>query len=182
MEHDTEKGTRDEKDPRVLLERAGCPPNVVRHSEAVAALAGAIASRIPGCDLELVRKGALLHDIGRSITHGIRHAYEGALLARRMGVEEEVCEIIRTHVGGGITAPEAAAMGLPREDFVPRTLEAKVVAHADNLIADTVRRRLADAVNAYLERGLRRAAERIGKLHEELSSRAGIDIDEIGRD
>lgn len=85
-------------------------------------------------DAALVEAGALLHDLGRSRTHGIRHAVVGGRIAREMGLPEALVRIIERHIGAGIPAEEAGEIGLPRGDYVPETLEEKIVAYADKLI------------------------------------------------
>jgi len=87
--------------------------------------------------------------------------------------------IIERHIGAGILKDEAAGLGLPERDYVPETLEEKIVAHADNLIAGDKRVTVKDAVADLTRRGLKDAAVRTIKLHEELSQIAGIDVDKI---
>jgi uncharacterized protein len=86
-------------------------------------------------DRELVRLGGLLHDIGRSRTHGIEHALAGGDIARGLGLSEELINIIERHIGAGITAAEAERLGLPKKDYLPLTPEEKVVSYADNLVS-----------------------------------------------
>jgi uncharacterized protein len=90
-------------------------------------------------NLELVEAGALLHDSGRCRTHGIAHAVEGFRLVRGREIEPEVAEIIKRHIGAGISKEEAKELGLPEDDYFPRSLEEKIVAHADNLVKGTNR-------------------------------------------
>ena len=120
-----------------MLERENTPENVIEHCIAVCKKAMAIASNFEDADKDLIRKGALLHDIGRSRTHGITHAVEGVEIARGYGYPDEVLNIIERHIGAGITAEEAERLGLPKKSYVPQTLEEKIVAHADNLISGT---------------------------------------------
>ena len=94
-----------------------------------------IAANFENADKDLIRKGALLHDIGRSKTHGIEHAIEGVKIAEKYGYSQDVLNIIERHIGAGITAEEAEKLGLPKKSYVPQTLEEKIVAHADNLIS-----------------------------------------------
>ncbi len=86
-------------------------------------------------DGELVRKGALLHDIGRSRTHDIAHALAGVEIGRSLGFSEQLLLIIERHIGAGITASEALRLGLPEKDYLPLTPEEKIVSYADNLIS-----------------------------------------------
>ena len=126
-----------------LLEESGCAPNVIEHCREVASLAVEIAHKIKKAghevNPELVEVGALLHDFGRCRTHGITHAVEGFKLAKSRGVEPEVSEIIKRHIGAGISKEEARQLGLPEDDYFPRSLEEKIVSHADNLIKGTKR-------------------------------------------
>ena len=61
------------------------------------------------------------------------------VIARKLGFDERIARIIERHVGAGIRAKEAKALGLPERDFVPETMEEKIVAHADNLVDGTER-------------------------------------------
>ena len=118
-----------------LLQAVGCDEDVIKHCIAVAELALEIARRHSNTvDEKLIFKGALLHDIGRARSHGIDHGFVGGELARVLGLDANLVQIIQRHVGAGITAEEAKEIGLPHIDFMPRTLEEKIVAHADNLI------------------------------------------------
>ena len=117
-----------------LLEKEHTPENVIDHCKAVYKKAMKIAANFNDVDEDLIRKGALLHDIGRSRTHGITHAVEGVKIAERYGYDEDVLNIIERHIGAGITESEAEKLGLPKKSYVPQTLEEKIVAHADNLV------------------------------------------------
>ncbi|MCZ9311937.1 MAG: HDIG domain-containing protein [Methanocorpusculum sp.] len=115
-----------------ILFSAGCDSGVVRHCEVVAS----VASRFSGdsVDSELVRAGSMMHDIGRSVTHDISHAQEGARICCERGEREVLTEIVRRHTGAGLDADECTLLGLSPMDCVPQTLEEKIVAHADNLV------------------------------------------------
>ena len=118
-----------------LLKKENTPENVIEHCKAVCKKAMKIAANFDYANEDLIRKGALLHDIGRSRTHGITHAIEGVEIAKRYGYSEDVLNIIERHIGAGITEQEAEKLGLPKKSYVPQTLEEKIVAHADNLIS-----------------------------------------------
>jgi uncharacterized protein len=85
-------------------------------------------------DIKLVEAGALLHDLGRGQTHGIEHGVVGGQIARRLGMPMELAHIIERHVGAGLTVDEARRNNLPRGNYVPETLEEKIVCYADKLI------------------------------------------------
>jgi uncharacterized protein (TIGR00295 family) len=161
-----------------LLREAGCSDDVVAHCESVAATAVKIAERCGAC-IPLVEAGALLHDIGRSRSHSIDHAVEGASLARGLGLPDPIVRMIERHIGAGLLKAEAVSLGLPARDFVPETLEEKIVAHADNLISGNRRVAVEEAVANLIRRGLRDSATRTMRLHEELSRLAGVDVDRI---
>lgn len=138
-----------------LLNRAGCSPSVIQHCKTVSNLAVELArelkSRENKVDVRLVRIGGLLHDIGRSKTHGIDHAVVGADIARSFNLPTFIVRIIERHIGSGIPADEAVRLGLPNRDFIPETLEEKIVSYADKLIEgnreigfDEALRRLSD--------------------------------------
>lgn len=116
-----------------LLKKENTPENVIDHCKAVYKKAMEIASNFDDVDEDLIRKGALLHDIGRSKTHGITHAIEGVKIAKKYGYSQDVLNIIERHIGAGITKEEAVELGLPEKSYIPQTLEEKIVAHADNL-------------------------------------------------
>ena len=118
-----------------LLEKENTPENVIDHCKAVCKKAMKIAANFDNVDKDLIRKGALLHDIGRSKTHGITHAIEGVEIAKKYGYSQDVLNIIERHIGAGITEEEAVKLGLPKKSYIPQTLEEKIVAHADNLIS-----------------------------------------------
>ncbi|MGC9443728.1 MAG: TIGR00295 family protein [Candidatus Methanospirareceae archaeon] len=133
MEAETEAELR--RECNRVLRAAGCDDGVIRHCNAVADLALEFARRHhEAVDERLVFKGALLHDLGRARSHGIDHGVVGGAMARALGLNEEIVRIIERHIGAGLTAAEAEMLGLPARDFLPETLEEKIVAHADNLI------------------------------------------------
>jgi uncharacterized protein len=156
---------------RFLVER-GCRENVVRHVEAVSALAVEIAEacRKKGynVDVHLVEVGGLLHDIGRAKTHSVHHAVLGANIARSLGLPEPVISIIKRHVGGGITAREARKLGWPKDVYVPLTLEEKIVSYADKLIEGSRRVPIEVTIEELSKDLPPTAIERLWKLHEEM--------------
>lgn len=101
-----------------------------------------------GMDRQLILDGALLHDIGvytipftlrddrafwdadEYILHGVR----GADILEREGYNHELIDIVKRHIGVGIEKGEIIArnLPLPRQNFIPETLEEKLVAYADN--------------------------------------------------
>ncbi|MDD4011317.1 MAG: ribonuclease Y, partial [Sphaerochaetaceae bacterium] len=81
-----------------LYFRTSYGQNVLAHSREVAILSGMIASEV-GADVDIARRGGLLHDIGKGMeTDGdANHAEMGADLARRLGEEPRVVNAIQSH-------------------------------------------------------------------------------------
>lgn len=159
------------------LEDAGCKKRVIIHCCTVEVVAKEIASRIGGVDRDLVAAGALLHDIGRSKDHSIMHAYIGSQIVKDYGLPVELQEIVRKHTGAGLDAEDVKEMGLPPGDYMPNTLEEKIVAHADNLVSDNRIVTHQHSVDKLRNKGAERGAERIEALHQELSALYGADLD-----
>ncbi len=118
--------------------------NIVKHCQAVAMAAKIVADELQrrgrAVDEGAVIAAALLHDIGRTRIQTVRHGVEGAEILEEEGVDKKVVEIVRRHVGAGISREEAEALGLPDLDYMPRTLEERIVCFADKMVdADTVR-------------------------------------------
>ena len=156
-----------------LLEESGCAPNVIEHCKVVASMAIEIAEKAKAAgqnvNLELVEAGALLHDSGRCRTHEIAHAVEGFRLATSKGIEPEIAEIIKRHIGAGISKEEAKELGLPEDDYFPRNLEEKIVAHADNLVRGTKRITIQERLELMRKKNVsENVVQRVKKLAEEV--------------
>ena len=117
----------------------GTPRHVIEHCENVTKIALRITNQLIfrgyDVDIRLVEAGALLHDIGRSRTHDVDHAVAGSEIARELGLPEPLILIIERHIGAGIPKEEAEELGLPAKDYIPVSLEEKIVTYADKLIA-----------------------------------------------
>ena len=115
---------------RELGDAPGC--HDFAHTLRVLKNAERIAAKEPGCDLEAVRFGALLHDVARpeELASGgkLCHAALGADKARRI-LEEEGCEhtVFVQHVS------EIVRTHRYRGNLKPATLEACIVYDADKL-------------------------------------------------
>jgi ribonuclease Y len=74
--------------------------NVLKHLVESAHIGGVMAVEL-GIDPTLVKRGALMHDIGKALTHEVEgsHALIGAELARRLREPPEVVHAIESHHG-----------------------------------------------------------------------------------
>lgn len=119
------------------LLKENCSKEVVEHCRRVSEKADEIAEKIivggHNVNVAVVRIGGMLHDIGRCKTNDVSHGVEGGKIVRSMG-EEELARIVERHVGGGIRAGEI--VGFPKKDFMPETLEEKIVCYADKLMEE----------------------------------------------
>jgi ribonucrease Y len=81
-----------------LRYRTSYGQNVLKHLVESAHLAGLMASELR-LDPVLLKRCALLHDIGKALTHEVEgsHALVGAEIARRYGEDEEVVHAIEAH-------------------------------------------------------------------------------------
>ncbi len=160
-----------------LLSEVGCSRSVIKHCEAVAAVATEIAEagrkRGLTVDIQLVEIGALLHDIGRSKTHSVHHAIAGVEIARSLNLPESLVSIIERHVGGGVTAKEAERIGWQPRSYVPQTLEEKIVSYADLLIEHSRRVSIEKTIKRFSKELPPSSIEGMRRLHEEITSLIG---------
>jgi ribonuclease Y len=94
--------------------------NVLGHSKEVAIIAGMLASEI-GCNRDLAKRAALLHDIGKGVDSDsdLNHAEVGMDMARKMGEDALVINAIGSH----------------HDDVEPASVEAVLVQIADAISA-----------------------------------------------
>lgn len=121
------------------------------HSRAVADMALRIADRHPelNIDRQFVEEAAMLHDIGifrcdapGICCHGtepyICHGRIGAELLKEEGYPQHarVCE---RHTGAGLTLEDIVTqqLPLPRQSFLPETIEEQLICYADKFFSKT---------------------------------------------
>ncbi|UCD92249.1 MAG: HDIG domain-containing protein [Methanobacteriota archaeon] len=121
----------------------------------------------------------MLHDIGRSVTHGPEHGYQGGRILRRMGFPENIASIVERHVGGGLDAQELSEMDLPPKDLIPTTLEEKIVCLADKLVDEDGKSSLEKEIQKLRKKGLEKSIQRVKELHRELTEVCGFDPEDI---
>jgi uncharacterized protein len=101
------------------------------------------AGGAPRADRELVRAGALLHDIGvyrlyderGHLDHSqyLRHGVLGHELLAAEGLPRTLCRFCSCHTGVGLTREDVEAGGLPIPvaDYLAETVEERLVMYAD---------------------------------------------------
>jgi len=119
-----------------VLRTAGMSEDDIAHSVHVAEKALEIARRMGGngVNQELVGRGALFHDLGKTKTHEMEHGKIGAELGGRIGLPREICDIMEKHIRGGLTEPEARELGLPVKDYTLTRIEERIIIYADRLV------------------------------------------------
>ncbi len=164
-----------------MLERAGCSEKIIEHCCVVMSVAVSLARRA-GVDLDLVRAGALLHDIGRSRTHGIRHVTVGVDILRSFGLSESIIKIAQRHIGAGLAPGDVEDLGLPPGIYLPETIEEKIVCHSDNLVDGSSIIGIEDAIEDFEAKGLYSAAQRMMEIEGEISLLTGEGSDQLLRE
>jgi len=171
----------DEAEVLRIHRKYGSIPVIVEHCRAVERvariIAGELARRGAAVDEKVIQAGALLHDIGRTRIQTVRHGYEGAEILRKEGVDERVVEVVKRHVGAGITREEATKLGFPVGDYMPRTLEQKVVCFADKMIDSNKARPFAEEVKRFVRKG--HDVKKLEALKEDLKQELGRDPEEV---
>ncbi|HPD55238.1 MAG: ribonuclease Y [Candidatus Paceibacterota bacterium] len=110
--------------------------NVLQHSIEAAHLAKMIAAEL-GANVEVAKKGALLHDIGKAIDHEVEgtHVELGRKILKKYNIPEEIIKAIEPH----------------HEDYPFETPESYIVAAAEAISASRPGARR-DSLENYLKR------------------------------
>ncbi len=134
-----------------LKYRTSYGQNVLKHLVESAHVAGMLAAEL-GIESAQAKRSALLHDIGKAVSHEVEgaHALIGAEIARRFGEDPEVVHGIEAH----------------HNDVEPRTLVAVLVQAADAVSAARPGARR-EALESYVRR--------LERLEELASGFAGVD-------
>ena len=160
-----------------LLRILKVPYQVRKHSIKVAEKAVEIANKIKHAEVnkDLVEIGALLHDVGRSKTHGFKHALIGGKILKERGLPDTLVRICETHILGGLDKEDAKFVGIPEKDYLPKTLEEKIICIADKLTIGskevTIEQRFSKWFSKYGKtKLLLKSKKRIEEMHKEIES------------
>lgn len=125
--------------------------NVLAHSVEMAHIAGMLAEELDA-DVQVAKKGALLHDIGKAIDHEVpgTHVEIGRKILQKFGVDGEVIKAMQAH----------------HEEYPYETLESIIVQIADQLSGARPGARR-DTVEIYLKR--------LGELEDIATSFDGVE-------
>ena len=134
---------------------------LVTHSRQVADRALSIIDRHPEweanglIDRQFVEEAAMLHEIGivfcdapgilcKGTEPYIRHGYIGAEILRKEGLHRHA-RVAERHTGSGLTKEQIIAeqLPLPEQDFLPETIEEKVICYADKFFSKSHPERIA---------------------------------------
>ncbi|MDP2750491.1 MAG: HD domain-containing protein [Nanoarchaeota archaeon] len=151
---------------------------VLEHSRAVQRTALGIAKKLARkgifLDIPFIKSGSLLHDIGRSkcppkTKSSIKHGIIGAKLLRQKGLFRHA-DLAERHIGAGITKTEAKKLGLPAKDYLPLSIEEKIIAHADNLVFGDKIKNFQMAYDCFEKELGKRYAQRLVKLKTQVEN------------
>jgi ribonuclease Y len=133
-----------------LRYRTSYGQNVLKHTLEVVHLAGLMAAEL-GAGVKTAKRAALLHDIGKAMTHEVdgSHALVSAQLARRFGESDGVVHAIEAH----------------HYEVQPQTVEAVLLITADAISASRPGAR-GESLEHYIKR--------LSALEEIATSKAGV--------
>src|SRR3954449_1598112 len=145
-----------------LKYRTSYGQNVLAHSVECAHLAAMMAHEL-GASAKTARRAALLHDIGKAVSHEVEgpHALVGGDLARRHGESEAVAHAMEAH----------------HNEVEPQTIEAVIVQSADALSGARPGAR-GESLEQYVKRlrDLEQIATRHGGVEKVYAMQAGREI------
>lgn len=126
--------------------RTSYSQNVLSHSVEMTHLAGMIAAEV-GADIRISKFAALIHDIGKAVTHEMegKHHHLSRVIAEKNGIEEAICHAAEAHhddidattaeavvvrIVDAISAGRTGARGDTLENYAKRMTELEGLANA----------------------------------------------------
>jgi len=136
--------------------------NVLQHSIEMTHIAGMLAAEL-GADAAIAKKGALLHDIGKAVSHEIQgtHVEIGRRILQKFNVDEKIIKAMQAH----------------HEEYPYETVESIIVQIADAISGARPGARR-DTVENYLKRleDLERTANSFEGVEKSYAIQAGREI------
>lgn len=136
--------------------------NVLWHSVEMANIAGILAEEI-GCNVAIARAGALLHDIGKTVSHEVAgtHVEIGIRILEKYGVDQQVILAMRAH----------------HEEYPYETPESIIVQVADSISGSRPGARR-DSLENYIKRltDLEQIATKLAGVEKAFAIAAGREI------
>jgi uncharacterized protein len=164
-----------------LHRKYGSNVRIIKHCQTVTIVAKILADEFERkgrpVDRNAVVAAAMLHDIGRSRVQTVMHGAEGASMVAGEGIDGKVVEMIRRHVGAGISQDEAKAVGLPDFDYIPRSLEERIVCFSDKMVGSDQVKPFDDEVERF--RAKSHDVERLLALKKGLAEELGEDPERL---
>ncbi len=155
-------------DPKLLMLvgrlkfRTSYGQNVLQHSIEMAHVSGMLASEL-GADVNIAKKGALLHDIGKAVDHEIQgtHVEIGRRILQKFNVDVRIIQAMQSH----------------HEEYPYETLESIIVQTADAISASRPGARR-DSVENYIKRleDLERIASSFSGVEKTYAIQAGREL------
>ena len=176
--------------------------NLLRHSVEMAHLAAMIASEL-GADIVLTKKAALLHDIGKALSHEVEgsHTEIGAKIMKKFGISGDIIEAAESHheehpftsvesriiqVTDAISASRPGARKESYENYIKRLEELEGVANRFDHVQKTYAIQAGREVRIFVDAdnlndtGAHRLAKDIaGQIQEELTYPGEIKVNVI---
>jgi uncharacterized protein (TIGR00295 family) len=145
--------------------------NVLAHSKKVQEIALRIAKQIPNVDLDFIKIASLLHDIGRFGADALHHGVRGAEILHKEGISQ-YASVAERHLGGGISKQEIIEqkLDLPLKDYMPTTVEEKIITHADNLVCHDREISFEETIERFKKELNKKAIRKFFKLKDELEA------------
>ncbi len=160
------KHSRDEKSFKTVLAHS-------RMVQKTALKLAKIIAKKRKVDLQFIKTGSLLHDIGRfkcppgpkTIFHGI----EGAKILRKENLKR-YASLAENHLGAGISKEDIIEQNLPlpRKDFVPKSLEEEIITYADLLAEEKGITNIEEIKKRFRKEVNEECVKRIQELHDKL--------------
>ncbi len=143
---------------------------VLAHSRKVCEIALRLADQIKRpVDKEFLRKAALLHDIGRFNSTTAFHGVNGGKVMREEGFPK-IARVCERHMGAGITNDEAKRLGFPPGNYIPETIEEKLICLADCMVRGDKEQPVEADIERFTRKHGKVIGDRLKRLHEEVMS------------